>query len=108
MTLKNIFDRICRLDKKAQALSANFRYDPLMGFMAPLCPDPGSSGQAGYYDDQGCRQTFSYGNRLTANLPDIPGKPRRVRTSVYYKGKDYFLRDHGVVPLPDLTIRERR
>lgn len=44
MTLKNIFDRICSLDQKVQVLAAGSHFDPLMGFMAPLCPDPDTSG----------------------------------------------------------------
>lgn len=40
MTLKNIFDRICEVDQKAQALASSSLFESGMGFLTPVCPDP--------------------------------------------------------------------
>lgn len=65
------------------------------------------NGWYGYVDDHGNSHVFTSGSPFEAKIVDSDGRYRWVASCMEHDGNDYFLRQHGSVPLDGLTVRER-
>lgn len=66
------------------------------------------NGRYGYFDGYGASHIFTCGSSIEAKIIDAQGRAQWIRTRMEHDGDDYFLWQHGSVPLDGLTIRERR
>ena len=148
MTINHIFERLCSIDRDAQALldQTGFTSDNGLGPQVRQNPDDPDerflrdnaasllstfvelheelrylrtpthgeytlqlfpNGRYGYYSEDGRKHIFTCGKTLEAKIHDNYGRQQWVRSRIEHDGSDYFLWEHGLVPLSGLTIRER-